>query len=97
MKRKLFTIKVDGTGRVSLSIFYSSAINHDQWQLTGSADYLRVDFIAIRPSLIPSVSNASNETEALTWAVTVKAVAGPSGAHDLTAAYPGNTHDVAAL
>jgi len=42
LKRKLLTIEDDGTGRVSLSKFYDSAVSHGQWQFTESLDYLRM-------------------------------------------------------
>jgi hypothetical protein len=41
LKRKLFAIEDDGTGRVSLVKFYSSAVNHGHWQFSESPDYLR--------------------------------------------------------
>jgi len=41
LKRTLFGIEDDGTGRVSLSKFYDSHLNHGNWQFTESADYLR--------------------------------------------------------
>jgi hypothetical protein len=41
LKRDLFAIDDDGTGRVSLSKFYGSALNHGQWQFAETVDYLR--------------------------------------------------------
>jgi hypothetical protein len=41
LKRKLLAIEDDGTGRVSLTKFYGSAINHGHWQFSETPDYLR--------------------------------------------------------
>lgn len=41
LKKKLFAIEDDGTGRVSLTKFYDHALNHGQWQFSESASYLR--------------------------------------------------------
>merc|ERR1719197_101957 len=41
LKSKLLAIEDDGTGRVSLSKFYNSAVNHGHWQFSESPEYLR--------------------------------------------------------
>jgi hypothetical protein len=41
LKRKLFALEDDGTGRVSLTKFYGGALNHGHWQFSESPDYLR--------------------------------------------------------
>jgi hypothetical protein len=42
LKQNLLKIQDDGTGRVSLAKFYSSALNHGQWQFTEKIEYLRM-------------------------------------------------------
>jgi hypothetical protein len=41
LKRKLFAIEDDGTGRVPLAKFYDAAINLGHWQFAETPDYLR--------------------------------------------------------
>merc|ERR1719161_2182159 len=41
LKRKLFSLEDDGTGRVSLTKFYRGAVNDGHWQFTETPEYLR--------------------------------------------------------